>query len=68
MCSTEDVDMQQLFCSVKTHTVCALTLWIANFRNFCFFIFIVWDVTTHPLPKWSKFLWDETFADTDAII
>ena len=36
---------------------------IASFYDFCVFILAVCDVTVHPLPVWSKFSKNETFAD-----
>ena len=36
---------------------------IANLRGFCVFIFAVCYIIAQALTVWSKFLWDETFAD-----
>ena len=45
-------------------TVYTLTFTGLNFRGLpVFTIFAVRDVTTHPLPVWSTFLWDETFSN-----
>ena len=45
-------------------TIYPLTFAGLNFHRLpVFTIFTVCDIIAHPLPIWSKFLWDETFTD-----
>ena len=44
-------------------TLYTLTFADREFLRFSRFMFAVCDITAEVLPVWTKFLWDETFAD-----